>query len=790
MLKPKFLLMILLVGLVGASSCSSRDEGRLRGLSDYTEWANTREEFPQPDNADLFNPNYESYHRSLNPGFLASTYNYVLSLFSNQNPVWLPGQFSSYLSKLVSQREKAGLGRKHFLAIRPSPGAQFFVWGDLQGAFHSLLRDLTELKLRGIIDDGLKIKNADTYFVFNGNQIDRSAYNLETLTVIFTLMLVNDGKVIYIAGDHEIGDIWRDYGLGREIEARTSDRKVKDKSQKLQARLVSSFFKTLPENMVVLDSKEVPDELDGLKNYGLKIYAGERQNLETENKHAKLLAKIPREIPLAIFSDSPPASDQIKLKIDATLHTVDRSMLYLRSEGLDPANPDRGAVAWTSLSSPTFAFRKTFKYSNDTFPQFSNDAFVLISINNRIANSTISLIRQNAFEKKGFEQDNYHLMTGKRLTQEEMKSPAAIEDYDVSVGSTFDLSGTSGILGRRVLNGIGLRVRKQNREKGGIDGKLLRFYAMDDRSSSSTTLQNVQILAENYGVRTLVIPEGIATTEALAPEVEEKRLNVFFPNSGSSSIRKSEMKNLINLRTSFSNEACALVNHSLLKLHKKKIAIVYQNDSFGKEALAAATNLLEKKYKIPKDKYCQIAYEADSLNMEKPAKLVETCLPDAIIFLSTFAAAESMIQSIGLPFLARTTILGLSSVTDAIRNGSGLRIIISRVVPDPNDKNPLEVVKNYRREMDIAYPGASYNADSLEAYIGSSLLVHAVADEKSGIKPPITVEKLMNHLEKMPGHQGLKFRFNPKTRELLNELWLDTGDGPWIHLEQADKLCQ
>lgn len=98
------------------------------------------------------------------------------------------------------------------------------------------------------------------------------------------------------------------------------------------------------------------------------------------------------------------------------------------------------------------------------------------------------------------------------------------------------------------------------------------------------------------------------------------------------------------------------------------------------------------------------------------------------------------------------------------------------------------VVKRYKAMMDEQYKGAKHNPDSLEAYIATSITLHTM---KKILRedPPVTVEKLMKYIEAKTEHQDIKLDFNPNTRELINTVWLDTGEGEWIKKTPADKLC-
>lgn len=772
----------LLIGLFLILGCS-RTHVPLT-LTEFSTLANALEEFPSADNVDLLNPDYTTFLRSRQEGYLKSIFR-NLELRTSPKPA---ETFLEILKSSLAHRKQITQNQPHVLVIRPPTGSQFIVWGDLQGAFHSLLRDLNELRRRKVIDESLKIIQKDTFFVFNGNQIDRSPFNLEALSLIMALMNANEGKVIYLAGRHEIKEVWKDYNTWRELKAVFCDDELDMNCFPKEGKLLSSFFKTLPLSLYVLDS----NMNDG---HALKFYSHEGAIIDEEFDDIVRPSQDFESVPRVHLLSNESSSDHVPVSVDATVRAISRSISYRATNGLDMIEPEDGSISWTSLSSPVL--------SNRTLFDFHNDAFVQIKINSDISNSTISLIYQDAMTQKGFKQTNYHILSGQTLSDEQMKSPVKISNYQLPFGSTFDLSGVSSTLGQRTMSGVDLRFRKQNRgddnkdHEPGIDGNLLRFYMKDDRSRPDLAQQNVQMLMNKHNVHTLILPAGIGTIEALTPQIESGSLTVFFPNSGAGALRTPKLKNLINLRTSFTNESCALVRYAKEFLRKDKFAIVYQNDDFGQESMKAAKTLLEKKYQAKDSDICAIPYEPNSLELDESAKKVKECNARTILLLATYSAAAAIIKKIGLQALSETAILGLSHITDALKDTSnlinedslsrktGLQTVISRVVPNPQDKSLL-VVKRYKEQMDKEYRGANHNPDSLEAYIGTSILMHSLKD----LETP-TRENLVKKFESLKDfdHQGLTLTFNPKTRELIDELWLDTGTPTWINLKSANTLC-
>ncbi len=100
---------------------------------------------------------------------------------------------------------------------------------------------------------------------------------------------------------------------------------------------------------------------------------------------------------------------------------------------------------------------------------------------------------------------------------------------------------------------------------------------------------------------------------------------------------------------------------------------------------------------------------------------------------------------------------------------------IGQVVPDPKT-SMLPIVKEYREE--IKKQGLKPNVFALESYITSSITFRAI----KRVEGPLTMDKLIEQFEKMHNfdYKGIILNFNPKTRSLAHQYWINTGEGPWV----------
>jgi hypothetical protein len=86
---------------------------------------------------------------------------------------------------------------------------KIIIFGDIHGSFHTIFRTFIRFHLLGIIDiNTFTIKDGYT-IIFLGDILDRGAFQVETLYLIFNLLLINldktleNPKIIYNCGNHE-----------------------------------------------------------------------------------------------------------------------------------------------------------------------------------------------------------------------------------------------------------------------------------------------------------------------------------------------------------------------------------------------------------------------------------------------------------------------------------------------------------------------------------------------------------------------------------------------------------
>lgn len=723
--------IILWIGILINAHLIGNVEAHTLTLQGLHQYAQKLEEFPKNDNQNDLNPDFTSYLKSLNGG----AWKRFFSFLGEEKVFWAPATLSAQMQFIL---QKSPFCKKKALFLQARPGDELIIWGDIHGAFHSLLRSLRDLQAKGYLSDDLKILKPHATFIFMGNIIDRSPYSLETLSVVLTLMARNPQQVIYLQGSHEHEQNWQNYDLGNELYQRL---KINHLDHPF-VKSLNTFFNQLPGQIFLQDAQS--------------------ENLLINSLYTTSIEKL-----LTLHTP-----------VTALIQSQSRSRNYQSTQGFELVPPIEGIPTWTNFSSPTRIFQNLF--------EFYNDSYTIIHIGKTLSASKATAYTRDIRSKEAdFSHQTFHLLSARVLRPgEELEE----QWLNVALGCSFDLSESVRVLGERLRAGMHLRISKLNRE-GGIHGKLLRIYFKNDKYTPSLTLKNVNEFLKKKNTVFVFSPLGTPTTQVLLPKIQKKEIVVFAPYTGANIFRNPDLTYMFHYRTSYANEAHALVTYAREELFKQKFGFFYQDDEYGWAALNEARKVLKEKYNIKEENICQASYQRNTLDVDAAAQQISKCQPDVLFFFSTIGPSKSLIQKIGINKLSNVTLMGISFLTDRFRNfvaqdpqrpyrGKGLSFIISRVVPNPYDRSK-NIVAEYIQELEKTYPGAHPDVDSLEGYINTSLIIEVL----KSIPEPITKEKIVDAMKILNARdfKGLKLRFSPQTRELSQDVWLDTGAEEWIY---------
>src|SRR5436190_1632535 len=120
--------------------------------------------------------------------------------------------------------------------------------------------------------------------------------------------------------------------------------------------------------------------------------------------------------------------------------------------------------------------------------------------------------------------------------------------------------------------------------RGGVHGRRIVLESMDDGFDPKKTPDVIKALIEEKKVFALFLSRGTPTNEAAYPVLEKYRVPLIGPSTGAMSMYDPPRKYLFPVRASYHSETFKIVAQ-LANMGINKIAVVYTDDSFGKDGL-------------------------------------------------------------------------------------------------------------------------------------------------------------------------------------------------------------
>jgi ABC-type branched-subunit amino acid transport system substrate-binding protein len=174
---------------------------------------------------------------------------------------------------------------------------------------------------------------------------------------------------------------------------------------------------------------------------------------------------------------------------------------------------------------------------------------------------------------------------------DEKKYDPGASDTEITVGQTIPYSGPGSLYG--VLGRIASAYFQMLNEKGGINGRKIKFVSRDDAYSPPKAMEATRQLVEEDKVLALFGSLGTAPQTAVHKYLNSKGVPQLLLNTGAS--KWNDPKNFkwtMGGLPLYPTEARILAKYVLSVKPNAKVAILYQNDDFGRDFLGPFKKVL------------------------------------------------------------------------------------------------------------------------------------------------------------------------------------------------------
>jgi branched-chain amino acid transport system substrate-binding protein len=211
-----------------------------------------------------------------------------------------------------------------------------------------------------------------------------------------------------------------------------------------------------------------------------------------------------------------------------------------------------------------------------------------------------------------------------------------VTDTEIKIGQTMPYSGPASAYG--TIGRVEAAYFARLNEKGGINGRKINLVSVDDAYSPPKAVEQARKLVEEDNVVALFQPLGTPSNTAIQKYLNQKGVPQLFVSSGAT--KWGDPKNFpwtIGFNPSYQVEAKTYGEYIRANLPKAKIAILYQNDDFGKDYLIGLrAGLGDKASAIIKE----VSYETTDATVDSQMATLQASKADTFLNVATpkFAA--------------------------------------------------------------------------------------------------------------------------------------------------------
>lgn len=256
--------------------------------------------------------------------------------------------------------------------------------------------------------------------------------------------------------------------------------------------------------------------------------------------------------------------------------------------------------------------------------------------------------------------------------------------------------------------------------RGGVNGRKLSLITLDDDYDPAKALRNIDRFIEQDQIFAILGSSGTPTVRAVLPVTIEQGMPVIAPYTGAEFLREDAPDNVINLRASYKQETQAVIDYLIHRREVSRIALLYQDDAFGRSGYAGARQALRTHDMEP----IAVGLYTPDTNAIKSALLdIAPAHPEAVLLIGTFEPVVAMIKwanRTGLHTQFYTvSVAGNRHLLAQLGNG-GAGVYATQVMPLVTAETE-EIVLTFENALRAYDENAEANFYSLEGYIAGRL---------------------------------------------------------------------
>jgi branched-chain amino acid transport system substrate-binding protein len=301
----------------------------------------------------------------------------------------------------------------------------------------------------------------------------------------------------------------------------------------------------------------------------------------------------------------------------------------------------------------------------------------------------------------------YVATSGGALAQKKYDTGAT--DTEIKVGNIMPYSGPASAYG--VIGKTEEAYFKMVNEQGGINGRKVNFVSYDDAYSPPKAVEQARKLVESDEVLLVFNSLGTPSNTAIQKYLNGKKVPQLFVATGATKWNEpKEFPWTMGWQPSYQSEGQIFAKYLLKEKPDAKIAVLYQNDDFGKDYLKGIKDGLGAKASMI---IAEESYEVSEPTVESHIVKLKSLNPDVVISVTTPKFAAQTIKKIAeLSWKPLQIVVNVSLSIGSVMKPAGLEasqdVLTAAYAKDGADPrwNDDPGMKKWTAFLDKYMPGA------------------------------------------------------------------------------------
>jgi branched-chain amino acid transport system substrate-binding protein len=315
-------------------------------------------------------------------------------------------------------------------------------------------------------------------------------------------------------------------------------------------------------------------------------------------------------------------------------------------------------------------------------------------------------------------------------TAEKKYDPGAT-DSEIKIGQTMPYSGPASAYG--TIGRAEAAYFKMINEQGGINGRKINFISLDDGYSPPKTVEQTRRLVEEEQVLLIFQSLGTAMNSAIQKYMNAKKVPQLFVATGATKWGDPEhFPWTMGWQPNYQTETHIYAKYLLQNKRDAKIAVLFQNDDYGKDYLKGLHDGLGQQ--TEKLIVREASYEATDPTVDSQIVTLQGSGADVLfIFATPKFAAQAIRKTYDIGWKPMTFVNNVSTSVATVLQPAGLEkstgLITALYFKDPTDPQWANdpSLKLWHDWMKKYYPeGDIKDGSNIYAYAAAQTMAHVL----------------------------------------------------------------